>query len=265
MCGRTAKGTALLITAAGMSARFSESLKTPCLKCIYHERDTRNTLLYRLMDSGPAFEWYIIVGGYKSRELRNYIRAELAFWEDRIVFVENDKYYEYGSGYSLYLGLKAALDTGVREIVFAEGDLYVDRESFQKVCTEGNNVMTYNREPILADKSVVFYFNKEREVRYLYDTGHKMLKIEEPFYSIYHSGQIWKMNGNERIRKAAGLIAPEEWKGTNLVFIQRYFSSLPEAEISILPLKKWINCNTVYDYRLADFTGSGKDMEGEWE
>lgn len=38
----------LLVTVAGLSSRFSQSVGYPCLKCLYHEGESTRTLLYRL-------------------------------------------------------------------------------------------------------------------------------------------------------------------------------------------------------------------------
>ena len=72
------------------------------------------------------------------------------------------------------------MDLDFQEIVFAEGDLYVDSDSFQEVCHAVNNVITYNREPILANKAVAFYYDSEYRIHYIYDTQHSALRIQEP-------------------------------------------------------------------------------------
>ena len=39
----------LIITVAGMSTRFSQSVGAPCLKCLYHEGRAKDSLLYRML------------------------------------------------------------------------------------------------------------------------------------------------------------------------------------------------------------------------
>lgn len=54
----------LIITVAGMSTRFSESVGYPCLKCLYYKQDMKESLLYRFLYEYPEFDRYIIVGGF---------------------------------------------------------------------------------------------------------------------------------------------------------------------------------------------------------
>ena len=42
MCKGDDKVKALIVTVAGMSSRFSESLGRECLKCIYYPNDIKN-------------------------------------------------------------------------------------------------------------------------------------------------------------------------------------------------------------------------------
>ena len=69
-----------------------------------------------------------------------------------------------GSGYSLYLGIKEALNyDNIDEILFVEGDLDIDDESFLKVVNSQKNVITYNMQPIYSNKAVVLYQNENEE------------------------------------------------------------------------------------------------------
>ncbi len=244
---------ALLITVAGLSSRFSKSLGRKCLKCIYYENNPEESLLYRMICQDKNFDRYIIVGGFLFEELEEYIHCYLSDVEDRIVLVENEAYQEYGSGYSLYLGLRQAVDLGCDELVFAEGDLYVDHAGFAKICDAGNNVITMNRESIEANKAVAFYYDGNQGIHYIYDTRHNVLEIGEPFLGIYNSGQIWKFHDRERIGTVFHSIREQEWRGTNLVFIQKYFEGLERRSYQAVMLDVWINCNTVDDFRkIAD-------------
>lgn len=76
-----------------------------------------------------------------------------------------------------------------------------------------------------------------------------MLEIKEPFLGIFNSGQVWKFSQRERVLEAMLQLTPEEWRQTNLNFIQQYFGGLNQDEYVILSLDKWINCNTIEDFK----------------
>lgn len=239
----------LIVTVAGLSSRFSESLGRPCLKCLYNENCIEESLLYTMLHQDGEFDYYVIVGGFMYDELKTAVEKEFKEFGDKILLVENERYADYGSGYSLYLALQKILDKDFDEVIFAEGDLYVDRESFRKIYDNANNVITCNTEPILANKAVAFYYDKNYRIHYIYDTEHSTLEINEPFRGIFNSGQIWKFADADRLRTAVASICEEKWKGTNLVLIQEYFGSLSKCEYEIVTFKKWVNCNTVFDYK----------------
>ena len=239
----------LIITVAGMSTRFSQSVGAPCLKCLYHEGRAKDSLLYRMLHQDGKFDRYVIVGGFMYGELETAVREQFGKFMDRILLVKNDHYADYGSGYSLYLALEKIKDMDVSQVVFAEGDLYVDRESFRKVCDSPVSVITCNQEPILANKAVAFYFDRDHRVHYIYDTEHSALEIGEPFLGIFNSGQIWKFADPARLKEITETAGDRERKGTNLELIQRYFGDLPREQYEIITIQKWINCNTVSDYR----------------
>lgn len=102
---------------------------------------------------------------------------------------------------------------------------------------------------IRADKSVVFYFDASGKINYLYDVTHNLLEIREPFTAVYNSGQIWKFSNPERVESVFKSLTAQEWQGTNLVFVQRYFGGLKSGEYDLIPIKQWVNCNTVDDFR----------------
>lgn len=238
----------LILTVAGMSTRFSQSLGKKCLKCIYYQSDITESLLYRMLHNPVDFDKYIIVGGYMYEELQKVIEEEFVEYREKVILVYNEKYAEYGSGYSLYKGLEAAVTFGFDEIVFAEGDLFVDSESFERIYESSQDVVTSNRETIFANKSVVFYLDAHDCIHYVYSTEHDMLMIDEPFAAIFNSGQIWKFRQPECIRNIYEKMREEDWKGTNLVFVQKYFQAIPREECQIIQFKKWINCNTIKDF-----------------
>ncbi len=239
----------LIITVAGLSSRFSKSVGRDTLKCIYSEGDFSECLLSRLLRLDDSFDRYIIVGGFKYAELVSACEKELAAYGERLVLVENTHFSDYGSGYSLKLGLAEAIRLGSDEIVFAEGDLSVDSASFKKVSDSRISVLTSNTEAILANKAVAYYFDTNYGIHYIYDTGHTALEIREPFLAIYNSGQIWKFTGKDRIQAAFDNVTDEAWQGTNLVYIQAYFGALSKDDYEVVPFERWVNCNTVEDYR----------------
>lgn len=238
----------MIITVAGVASRFSRSVGRPCLKCLYHKTDIRESLLYHMLSQNPDMDKYVIVGGFRYDELEETIERDFGEYAGRIMLVKNERYEEYGSGYSLYLGLEAVKEMDYEELVFAEGDLWIDDESFRRIRETPGNVITCNREAILAEKSVAFYFDTQRRVHYIFDTEHAMLEVREPFLGIFNSGQVWKFAGCKRVLEATDRLSAKDWEQTNLRFIQAYFGSLRKEEYEVVPLRDWINCNTVSDY-----------------
>lgn len=241
----------LLLTVAGTSSRFSKSLGRSCLKCLYYEKDFSESLLSRAVRREAGFDKIIIVGGYKFDELKSAVDAYFSDIKDKIVLIENPFYEKYGSGYSLYAGLKYAVKAGFDRLIFAEGDLWVDGESFEKVYLSEQDAITYNDQVIFADKAVVFYFDVLNNVHYLYDTSHKYLEIAEPFLSVYNSAQIWKFTSYSRVKEIFTGMSEADWQTTNLVFIQKYFGE-GYKNFSLIEIKKWLNCNTVEDFYKID-------------
>ncbi|MBQ7702023.1 MAG: hypothetical protein IJT54_06420 [Candidatus Methanomethylophilaceae archaeon] len=239
----------LVITVAGSSTRFSKSIGKDCLKCIYTEGGVEDTLLYRLLSMNDGYDRFIIVGGHRYDDLVKSIDQSFGDFRDRTTMVLNDRYADYGSGYSLLLGLQEAMKCNPDEITFAEGDLALAKKDLDKVFESKKDVITYNLRTIRSDESVVFYFDSDDRPKYVYDTDHKLLKIDEPFRSIYNSGQVWKFRDMARLKSIIDGIDEDGKKDTNLIFINRYFSALAHDDMDLIPLTKWVNCNTVNDYR----------------
>lgn len=238
----------LIVTVAGTATRFNRDTKEETLKCLYTESDYKATLLYQILSKAADFDCFIIVGGYLFDKLETFIRENLQKFSDRIILIRNDHYADYGSGYSLQLGVMN-LPEGTDEVVFAEGDLFYTKESFDSVDKSENNVLTVNRNFITSDKAVALYINADGMVRYIYDTVHKALEINEPFFAIYNSAQIWKFKDADRLRRSASCMTGEEITGTNLVIIQNYFGNMTLEDYRIVEITSWFNCNTVNDYR----------------
>lgn len=242
----------MIITVAGIASRFSQSIGRPCLKCLYYQNDIKDSLLYHIISQNAGIDRYVIVGGFQFDELKKAIDLYFREFHDRICLVKNDKYEEYGSGYSLYLGLEAVRQLEYEELVFAEGDLWVDDESFKRVWKTRGNVITCNNEAILANKSVAFYYDSQYRIHYIFDTNHSLLEIREPFQGIFNSGQIWKFSRRDRVLEVVSELTQEEWRQTNLVFVQKYFGCLNPDEYEIVNLQNWVNCNTVEDFEKVE-------------
>lgn len=236
----------LIVTVAGTATRFNKDLSKETLKCLYYEQSPAYTLLKQILVRAGDYDKIVIVGGYLYEDLKRYQQEELSEWEGKIKLVYNPYYREYGSGYSLLLGIKA-LDDDTGAVTFVEGDLFFDKESFKCVHDSKNSVLTVNREFILSNKAVALYIDEQDKPHYIYDTGHKSLCINEPFKAIYNSGQIWQFSDIELLRRLASGLNEKEEKGTNLIIIQKYLDAYT-GKLEIIPIKTWHNCNTVADY-----------------
>ena len=246
-----------LTTVAGSATRFSESIGKPTVKCIYNREDPAKTLLNHMLTQASDYDLFVVVGGFLINELEDYINTNLpSEFSEKVLLVNNEQYAEYGSGWSLYLGLDAALKIygkDITEVLFAEGDLFVDDESFSSVAGSKNSVITINSEAIKANKAVALYYDLQNVPHYIYDTAHGQLKIDEPFTAIYNSGQIWKFTDIALLMELVLNGDSERFTGTNLVLINEYFQKLAKngETIDIISMKTSINCNTVNDFITA--------------
>lgn len=236
----------LIITVAGTATRFNRDTKRETLKCLYYTGSSNLTLLNQLFKNCGEYDKYIIVGGYLYKYLEEYINEKLEKYKDRIELVYNPHFFDYGSGYSLYKGIKAITEVG--EVTFVEGDLFFSKKDFLQVYTSKKNVLSINREPIFAKKAVALYISSDGKPHYLYDINHDMLTISEPFLAVFNSAQIWKFLSSDKLKDAVALLSEEQLHGTNLEIIQSYFNKLNEDEYEIITFYDWYNCNTVADY-----------------
>ena len=246
---------AFVTTVAGLSTRFTRGISKPVLKCIYYEKDPSHTLLYHLLSMMDGYDELIVVGGYQFDALQDYVECyiphEIA---DKITLVYNKEYSTYGTGWSLYKGLQILEKKQLECILFAEGDLYVDPKSIQRISDCGGDVITVNRYPIEADKTVAVYFSIEGRPRYIYDTAHSVLRVPEPFKSIYNSAQIWKFANPARLFRLMNTLQLHDLQATNLALIESYFGEISSIKkIQILPVNTWINCNSIQDFRQIEF------------
>lgn len=246
-----------LTTVAGSATRFSESVGKPTVKCIFNREDPKKTLLNHMLTQASDYDVFVVVGGFLINELEAYINSVLSEeFKKKILLVNNEFYKEYGSGWSLYLGIKAVFDkfgTDFDELLFAEGDLFVDDDSFNAVRDSKDSVITINSEAIRAKKAVALYYDLDEVPHYIYDTSHGQLVINEPFTAVYNSGQIWKFTDSKLLYKVTNDINEDRHEGTNLVLINEYFQTLAKngKNIEVIPMKTWINCNTVNDFIIA--------------
>ena len=242
-----------IITVAGISSRFNKGIteNQKVLKCLFNEGDERSTLLFQMLQKVEYSDIIIIVGGYKYDDLKKYIETIIpSEMKRKISLVYNEHYEDLSSGYSLYLGLKEAfaISEDIRDILFVEGDLDIDRDSLNTVIDSDSSVLTYNYEPIKADKAVVLFVDGDGQYNYAFNSSHGLLSIMSPFSAIYNSGQTWKFKDIDAIKAANDLFGAEHRDGTNLVIIQEYLNRVEKDMVSVLPLKRWTNCNTREDY-----------------
>lgn len=244
---------AAVITVAGVSSRFNEGMpeENKCLKAIYYEQDKTNTLLYHLLVKCMFADKIVIVGGYKYEDLKVYCEELPNSMKDRTVLVYNEHYAELGSGYSLYVGLKEIFgwSEDIEEVLFAEGDLDIDEDSFCRVACADSNVLSYCFEPIYARKAVVLYKDADGHFKYAYNSSHGLLKIEDAFSVIFNSGQVWKFVDAEKLKGAGEKFYEQERDATNLGIIQNYIASCDTESFELIGLSRWTNCNTRGDYR----------------
>lgn len=243
----------VIITVAGCSERFNSGMEHPRLKCIFYHTEKRKTLLYSMLRKCEGYDKVIIVGGYQFDALQEYIREFEKEFPFSIATIYNPYFDKYGSGYSLNIGLKECIkNQDCSEILFVEGDLAVDEESFGLIKQSDKNCLTINCEEICSTKSVAVYINDKREIKYQYDVLHGFFFIKEPFYKIYNSGQIWKMTERKIVEMVMNQMNPEEWQGTNLKFIERYFNKADRNNVEIISIKYWVNCNTRKDFERCE-------------
>ena len=240
-----------IITVAGISSRFNEGVPEDKkeLKAIYSENSPQNTLLYHLLSKCSYADKIILVGGYKYESLEAFYRSELASEFPQVELVKNYHYEDLASGYSLFLGIRKAMEYNPDEVLFVEGDLDIDGASFESVIQSQKSVLTYTSEPIYANKAVVLYRNGDGRYKYAFNSAHGLLTIDEPFSCILNSGQTWKFVNSEALKASNDEFEGLEIDGTNLRIIQRYIEKVPADSIELIKFDRWTNCNTKDDYR----------------
>ncbi len=244
-----------IITVAGISSRFNKDVddEHKVLKCIYTEADEKSTLLYQMIEKLSYADEIVVVGGYRYDDLSEYIKMSIPTdVRQRIRMVYNEHFKDLSSGYSLYLGIKEAIEGegNISDILFVEGDLDIDRESLEGVIASDSSVLTYSYEPIKADKAVVLFVDGDGRYNYAFNSAHGLLSINTPFSAIYNSGQTWKFTDMDSLKTANEKFVSEYRDGTNLVIIQEYLNRISADSVEVFPLNRWTNCNTRDDYRV---------------
>jgi choline kinase len=242
----------LIITVAGSARRFNRDTNTEIAKCIFYRGSPSNALLYQLCVKSKPCDKIIIVGGYKYDEVTQFVQKHIPFLSDKIEMVYNPNYEIYGSAYSLVLGIETAENMSPDEVVFVEGDLYFNSESFDKIIASKKDVVTINMQPICAERSVIFYENADNRLVYSYDAKHKEFFITEPFKAIYNSAQVWKFMDVGRLFAVTKELSEKQRRETNLEIINAYLFKKPAKEVEIVFMRDWVNCNTLHDYRRVE-------------
>jgi len=243
-------GRTLVVAAAGTSTRFGATVGFEVLKSIYQHEPTAPTILGTLLDrAGPLCDRIVVVGGYRMADLEAFLARRSG---SSLQLVYNPRFHDWGSHYSMQLGLQAALaEADCREVLFAEGDLVVDEASLQRVAEFPGSVITSTAEPILASQSVAFYQAVDGRIRFIFDPAHKVLSVPEPFIRIANSGQVWKFHDVRRLAELLAIQSERDFRGTNLPLVEAYFQALDPGGFGVVGFARWHNCNTLEDYRRA--------------
>lgn len=236
---------AAIITLAGLASRFRQSLGKDVLKAIYKEGEYKSILDILLEYCKEDINDIYIVGGYKYDDLTVYIKNN--YKDSNINLIYNNNF-TLGSNESLLCGIRT-LNQSYDEVLFIEGDLIIDKESFNNIVKDRNNVITFNKEEINAKTSVIYYINKNNKIVYKYDTKHELLEVNEAFKTISNSGQIWKFTDINLLKEVCSIFSKEDMNNTNLATIDKYFNQIFFENISFVEIKQWFNCNTINDYK----------------
>lgn len=241
---------AAIVTVAGLSTRFSESVGRDVLKSVYHEDDPSETLLARLLGQvAPFVDKVVVVGGHRFDDLvayvSNYIDGSIS---SKVDLVLNKRYADLGSGWSLTLGIDALEPEAPESILFVEGDLFLDNDALSSLVRNAGDAITVSPDPVEASKSVALYFDAAGTPHYVYDVSHGLLSIPEPFKSVRSSGQVWRFGDLDRLMGVSSRFVEGGGNGTNLEIVGPYFEESDASTLEIVPFVMWVNCNTVQDW-----------------
>ena len=219
---------AFITTAAGQSTRFNQGCADPVLKCLYHTEKTPECILFRLLRQAveAGFDRLIVVGGYRYQDLQHAVEE---YHNPSIKLVYNPRWQDCGSMFSLYYGVLAA--EGATELLFCEGDIITDRDSFRQLASAQKDSFAIAREPIFADRSVAAYQGSDDRLHYLFDANHGALTFPPNVKAVFHSAQAWKIDDGEAFIRMNAQLTETERRGTNLVLIERYFRRQPMEKL----------------------------------
>ncbi|WP_173472297.1 DUF6564 domain-containing protein [Eubacterium ruminantium] len=244
---------AAIITLAGISSRFNEGIpeSEKIHKSIYFEGEKKDTILFHLLKKCIFADKIILVGGYKYDDIKDYIDSLPDEYKKKITLTYNEHFEDLASGYSLYVGLNELFKEkeNIEEVLFIEGDLDVDKTSFDKIVKADKSVLTYSFEPIYAKKAVVLYKDAEDRFKYAFNSSHGLLKIDDQFSVILNSGQTWKFTDINKLKEANDEFYEKEKDGTNLKIIQNYINRCSSDDFCLVSIDRWTNCNTRDDYK----------------
>lgn len=247
----------LLITCAGQATRFKESGGNTHKSIFSIDGDICKSPLGIMCQYAKFIERTpVIVTGFMTDEIDDALSELSSKLEIRIYSTYNEHYSDLGSNESLICGLQFIMqnfDYDDYDIMFAEGDLMVDFDTFREIANSQNCVVTTNGNSIInMNKAVVVYQNVHGTYKWAYDLAHKSVSITDARW-LAESGQIWKfkISDYDLFVILDGLIAKDH-KDTNLNMIYKIFATLSEfSDIDIKTFKQWFNVNTVNDYKLA--------------
>lgn len=247
----------LLITCAGQATRFKKSGGNTHKSIFSIDGDILKSPLGIMCQYAKFVERTpVIVTGFMANEIDDALLELSSKLGIRICSTYNEHYLDLGSNESLICGLQFILqnyDYDDYDIIFAEGDLMVDFDTFREIANSQNCVITTNGNSVIdMTKAVVVYQNNRNVYKWAYDSVHNSVSIEDARW-LAESGQIWKfkISDYDLFNIFDGLIAKDH-KDTNLNMIYKIFATLSEfSDIDIKTFKQWFNVNTVNDYKLA--------------
>lgn len=242
----------VVITCAGGSTRFSNSVNAPVHKSIYKAKDQVRCLLEWQIDtalSSKNVNKIIVVVGFQNTQVEDFVKSTYGN-DERIVIVNNELWSTTGSNLSMCLGLLACKNTKADSILCVEGDLYASnfRDLIDTPSTTSFLSTTNGHSTIDSNVDVLGIISKTStgfQTSFEYSTNHSVFENIN-FYNavtLFPSGQMWEL-ATEKINfdivAKSAEIFPNK---TNLEVLQHFSYS----ELPMIPfiLTDWINCNTI--------------------
>lgn len=244
----------IVITCAGGSVRFSNSVKCLAHKSIYKAKNQVRCLLEWQIDtalSSKNVNNIIVVVGFLNNWIEEFIKSSYPN-NERITIINNEKWSTTGSNLSMCLGLLACKNTKADSILCVEGDLYASnfKELIEYPSTKGFRSTTNGHSTVVSNVDVLGIISKENKsfkTYFEYSRDHSVFsKIDyEKVVMLFPSGQMWEIATDkidfDKVSKSAEMF-PEK---TNLEVLQLFSINSMLIELTPFPLKDWINCNTI--------------------